>query len=180
MSLIKSEVYTDSTGQRWIKQSTGSIDSTTGEPVDDISTNGAKHTQTQAGSVNAYGPQPENRYLQSSVTNASAVDNAVFNTLTSVELYEGIIFDATTGEVTTQISIDGTTFPAATVDNFFVDLGTQATAVTDSYKGYRLVSTTTGGVGPFFLPLPSKGVQFLNDGAVAAVLVYALVGKNPI
>jgi len=43
MSLIKSEVYTDSTGQRWIKQSTGSIDSTTGEPVDDISTNGAKH-----------------------------------------------------------------------------------------------------------------------------------------
>lgn len=151
-----------------------------GDKKDIGMTGDAAHTEAQAGSLSAYGPQPENRYLEATVTNASAVDNVAFNTQTSVEMYEGVIFDTTAGEVTAQISIDGTTFKATTVDNMFVDLGAPATAASDSYKGFKLVSTTTGGVGPFFLPLPCKGVRFVNDGAVAAALSFALVGKNPL
>ena len=112
---------------------------------------------------------PENLYEAATIQTSGALDNDASAGINMVG-FEAITFDTTAGEVTAQQSIDGAAWPAATVDVAFIDMGSATRA---------LVTTTTGGVGPFLLECPFSSIRFLNDGAAQATISYARVGKTP-
>jgi hypothetical protein len=123
----------------------------------------------------SYGTWPQDRYDVGNSTSTGAGDNDAHLAVEDQDTYEALIFEATTGEVTLSISIDGTNYLAG--DARFVDLGQAASAVTDSYKGFKQVATTNGGTGPYLLVTPCKAFKFLNDGATQSVVTYAQLGK---
>lgn len=84
---------------------TGSMDSTTGNPVIDKSTDSAKHTVTQAGSVWSYGTYPNYLYSYDTVTTASAATLAVL-TVPSIQSYKSATVVLTL--TTDTMSITGT------------------------------------------------------------------------
>lgn len=157
------------------KASSMVVSTSASEQLYAFSQNGAGRLEITEGITNqgvkivssVYGNYPETWHNQSSATAGDALDNTVFGELNSIAMYEGVIFQNTTANVTIQVSIDGTTFIAA--DHPFIDMGVAARTI---------VTGTNTNVGPFLCNTPGiKGIRFLNEGAAQATVTYALVGK---
>lgn len=129
-------------------------------------TSGAVNSQTNSGSVWSYGTWPEDRYDAATSTAEDAVDNTAHLAVEDQNLYEGLMFMNTTGNVTIQISLDGTTYIAA--DHPFIDMGVAARTI---------VTGTSAATGPYLMNTPCKAFKFLNEGAVQSTVTYAQVGK---
>lgn len=81
-----------------------------GTSFDTISTSGASHTETQSGSVNAYGPHPATYWTDTSATGAAA---GTVYTLTDASMYNQHLFHLSALTATSMdvySSVDGTNY----------------------------------------------------------------------
>ncbi len=130
---------------------------------------GSRKSELSNNSIWSYGTWPEDRYDPSSAQAGDALDNTIFGELTNHDLYKGVIFYNTAGNVTVQITLDGVNWIAA--DHPFIDLGVVARTI---------VTGTSTNVGPFLMNTPCRGFRFLNEGAVQASVIYAQIGRSDV
>jgi len=139
---------------------TTSRDSVTNEPEFDKSTNGAKHTETQAGSIWAYGNYPNTLYLNDTSTGAAQTNNTVIYTSNDVSIYNthSIENTSTTDPVDVYVSVDGTNYATLAAS---VSLHDDVT----TGGGVKVVTIPAGKIG--VLTGKFRKIQVLKDGATA-------------
>jgi len=136
-----------------------SKDTATGDPLYDKSTNGAKHTETQAGSVNAYGAHIEDR-TESVLGVAKDTNNEIIYTSPDISWCKTVTVHCLVGTVDVEMSLDyGVTWFVTTVKTI-TTAGVIVDPDTQIAFGER--GTLTRDVNGLF-----TNIRVLNVGSVA-------------
>lgn len=122
----------------------------------------------------------DNRYAGNIAAASDALENTVVVTMSNQYRFSGFVFDKVSNDVTLEIGLADGVWSAT--DDYFVDLGSpvdiQGASPITSYKGFAIVNTTAGGVGPFLVVTPCHHLRLKNAAAAAGAVTYSQLNKS--